>query len=415
LLVTGKSQKMRLSATNQEIAMDTRPVSTPSGSASSAPKLPGQVVLVLQGGGALGAYQGGIYEALHEAGIEPDWVIGTSIGAVNAGIIAGNAPDKRADRLREFWTLMEYKPWWEDSPFLAPWLANTKMLADFTNEAAHMMALFGGVPGYYAPNKALAWGAKAPLGVDRAALYTTGELDKTMTALTDPTWFNSGKPRLTVGTVNVKSGRMQYWDSARMPLSLTHVLASTALPPAFPAVLIDGEPYWDGGIYSNTPIEAVFDDNPRRNSIVFADQVWHTSGPAPQSLEEVLSRQKDIQFGSRDDSHIARQQQLHRLRHVVRELVKMVPEDQRDTPEVKKLAAWGCGTFMHIVQLNAPYVAGEGNTRDVDFTRPGIRVRWKAGHDDTARALEKRPWDAEVDETVGVAIHHIEPQVLGNL
>jgi NTE family protein len=405
---------MRLPAQNEDPAMGKNPASTPSGATNKAHKLPGQVVLVLQGGGALGSYQGGIYEALHEAGIEPDWVIGTSIGAINAGIIAGNPPEKRLGNLREFWRTMEYKPWWETSPFFAPWFSNSKHLADLTNESAHMMALFGGVAGYYTLNHALTFGgAKAPLGVERAALYNTEDLEKTMTALTDPAWFNSGHPRLSVGTVNVKTGQMHYWDSARMPLALNHVLASAALPPAFPAVRIDGDPYWDGGIYSNTPIEAVFDDNPRRDSVVFADQMWHISGPEPQSLEDVLSRQKDIQFASRDDSHIARQQALHRLRHIVRELVKMVPQERRNTPEVKQFSAYGCATFMHIVRLNAPYIEGEGNSRDIDFTSAGIRVRWKAGHDDTARVLEKRPWENEVDPVDGVAVHDCEPAVLG--
>ena len=378
----------------------------PAGAAASKPEparpMPGQVVVAFQGGGALNAYQGGVYQALHEAGIEPDWVIGTSSGAINAGIIAGNPPGRRLDRLREFWTSMEYKPWWEDSPLFAPWLGNSRLFAELSNQAAHVTAFFGGVPGYYAPNHALALGGvNAPLGVERAALYTTEALEKTMTALTDPAWFNSGRPRLTVGTVNVKTGRMHYWDSARMPLALNHVLASAALPISFPAVRIDGDPYWDGGIYSNTPIE-----------IVFADQMWHSSGPEPQTFLDVLSREKDIQFASRDASHIARQQSIHRLRHVVRELVRLMPEDRRDTPEVKALAEWGCKTFMHIVRLNAPYIEGEGNSRDFDFTREGIRLRWKAGHDDTARVLEQRPWEAEIDQTLGVAVHDCKPEVL---
>ena len=244
--------------------MGKSPVSKPSGSATKAHKLPGQVVLVLQGGGALGAYQGGIYEALHEAGVEPNWVIGTSIGALNAGIIAGNPPDKRLEHLREFWATMEYKPWWEDSPFLAPWFSNSSILADFTSQTAHMMALFGGVAGYYTLNHALTLEAPKPRSASNGPRLQHRRPRKTMTALTDPACFNSGHPRLTVGTVNVKTGRMHYWDSARMPLGLNHVLASAALPLSFPAVRIDGDPYWDGGIYSNTPIEAVFDDNPRR-------------------------------------------------------------------------------------------------------------------------------------------------------
>jgi NTE family protein len=388
----------------------------PAGDAAANPEpariLPGQIVLAFQGGGALNAYQGGVYQALHEADIEPDWVIGTSSGAINAGIIAGNPPDQRLERLREFWTSMEYKPWWEGSPFLAPWLGNSRLAAEMLNQAAHISAFFCGVPGYYAPNHALALGVNAPLGVERAALYTTEDLAKTMAGLTDPAWFNSGRPRLTVSTVNVTTGCMQYFDSARMPLNLSHVLASAALPISFPAVRIDGAPYWDGGIYSNTPIEVVFDDNPRRDSIVFADQMWHSSGREPQTFLDVLSREKDIQFASRDVSHIARQQNIHRLRHVVRELVRLMPEEQRETQEVKELAAYGCRTFMHIVRLNAPYIEGEGNSRDFDFTREGIRLRWKAGHDDTARVLEQRPWKVEVDPMVGVAVHDCQPDML---
>jgi NTE family protein len=303
---------------------------------------------------------------------------------------------------------MEYRPWWEDSPF-SSLFSQWPLAAEFANRAAHVSAFLGGVPGYYRPNPAFALGPAAPVGVERASLYTTDQLKKTMTRLTDPAWFNSGAPRLTVSTVNVKTGLMHYWDSARMPLSLTHVLASAALPISFPAVRIDGDPYWDGGIYSNTPIEVVFDDNPRRDSIVFADQMWHSSGPEPQTFLDVLSREKDIQFASRDATYIARQQDLHRLRHVVRELVRLMPEGQRDTPEVKELAEYGCKTFMHIVRLNAPYIDGEGNSRDFDFTREGIRVRWGAGYDDTRRVLAERPWEKEVDPMAGVAVYDSKP------
>jgi NTE family protein len=224
-----------------------------------------------------------------------------------------------------------------------------------------------------------------------------------MTALTDPAWLNSGQPRLSVGTVNVKTGRMQYWDSARVPLDLNHVLASAALPISFPAVRIDGDAYWDGGIYSNTPIEVVFVDNPRRDSIVFADQMWHSSGPEPQTFLDVLSREKDIQFASRDASHIARQQSIHRLRHVVRELVRLMPEEQRETPEVKELAAMAAERSCTSCGSTPPYIEGEGNSRDFDFTREGIRLRWKAGHDDTARVLEQRPWEVEDSHALAAA------------
>jgi|SRR5579862_4009 len=365
------------------------------GATGKAHSLPGQAVLVFQGGGALGAYQGGVYQALHEAGIEPDWVIGTSIGAINGAIVAGNAPDARLDRLREFWDRMERKALWGNAPFA--------LMGG--NIAAHMMTIFGGIAGYFSPNRALAWGLHAPVGVEQAGFYTVDALHETLSALVDFRRINSGNPRLTVGAVNVRSGMMHYFDSRDMTITLKHVLASGALPPAFPAVRIDGDPYWDGGLYSNTPVETVFDDYPRRDSVVFTVQMWQAAGPEPESLWQVINRQKDIQFASRADSHIARQEHIHQLRHIVRELVRRMPEAEREAPEVKEMAGYGCGTIMHIVRLNAPRLDNEDHLRDIDFTSAGIQARWHAGHADTLRALERRPWEMRVDPMVGVAVH----------
>jgi NTE family protein len=378
---------------------DARGESEAAGTVTKPPFLPGQVVLVFQGGGALGAYQGGVYQALHETGIEPDWVIGTSIGAINGAIIAGNEPGRRLDGLREFWDRMERKPFfWGTAPF---GLAGG-------NIAAHMMTIFGGIAGYFSPNRALAFGMHASVGVEQAAFYTIEALHETLAAVVDFGRINSGQPRLTVGAVNVRSGKMHYFDSRDMAITLKHVLASGALPPAFPAVRIDGDPYWDGGIYSNTPVETVFDDYPRRDSVVFTVQVWHAAGPEPETLWQVINRQKDIQFASRADSHIARQEHIHQLRHIVRELVRRMPEAERETPEVKEMAGYGCGTIMHIVRLNAPRLDHEDHLRDIDFTSAGIHARWQAGYADTMRTLERRPWQMNVDPMVGVAVHEPE-------
>jgi NTE family protein len=379
---------------------EARSKSEAAGPVMQAPSLPGQVVLVFQGGGALGAYQGGVYQALHEAGIEPNWVIGTSIGAINGAIIAGNDFGARLDRLRDFWDRMEHKSLWGAAPF--------GLMGG--NLAAQMMTVFGGIASYFSPNRALAWGPHASVGVEQAGFYTIDALRKTLGDLVDFARINAGQPRLTVGAVNVRSGKMNYFDSRDMPLTLQHVLASGALPPAFPAIRIDGDPYWDGGIYSNTPIETVFDDYPRRDSVVFTVQMWHAAGPEPESLWQVFNRQKDIQYASRADSHIARQEHIHQLRHIVRELVRLMPEAQRETPEVKEMAGYGCGTIMHIVRLNAPRLDHEDHLRDIDFTSAGIHARWQAGYSDTMRALERRPWQMLVDPMVGVAVHDLGMQ-----
>lgn len=359
-----------------------------------SPAMPGQVVLVLQGGGALGAYQGGVYQAMHEAGIAPDWVIGTSIGAINAALIAGNPPAHRLERLQSFWKhLARPQPM---LPFAGDGLGSA---------LGNLATLSLGVPGFFAPNPRALLGVKAALGPDAAAYYSTAALHTTLRDLVDPRRFNDGEVRMTVGAVSVRGGGMRYFDSRDEPLGLEHVLASGALPPGFPAVRIGEEWYWDGGIYSNTPIEAVFDDRPRRNSVIFAVNVWHAQGPAPESIWDVLGRHKDIQYASRDESHIERQKQIHRLRHVIRELVRQMPPSRQSARDVRDLASWGCSTVMHVVRLLAPRLDGEDHTKDIDFSTDGIEARWSAGYQDTKAMIARAPWSVESDGLEGVLVH----------
>ncbi len=355
----------------------------------------GQIVLVLQGGGALGAYQAGVYQALHEADIEPDWVIGTSIGAINAGLIAGNPPGQRLARLREFWSRITQSSFVEAAnanPFLAAFAPNAATIA-------------GGVPGFFEPNPSAWLGTKVKLGAEQAAYYSTEPLQRTLRALTTPELLNAGSPRLTVGAANVQTGEMHYFDSRDTVLSSRHLVASGALPPAFPAVRIDGELYWDGGVLSNTPVEAVFDDIPRRSGLIFAVHMWGPNGHEPDSIWSVMGRQKDLQYASRAVSHIQRQKQIHKLRHIIAELARKLPEETRADPEIAAMAAYGCLTRMHVVRLLAPPLAGEDHSKDIDFSAKGIRSRWEAGHADTARALAEMPWNQEVDSLEGFILH----------
>jgi NTE family protein len=354
-----------------------------------------QVVLVLQGGGALGAYQVGVVQALHEAGIEPDWVIGTSIGAINGALVAGNDPARRMDCLNGFWDTLRWR-----SP-----LAQLPFEPGALNPLSNLMTIFNGVPGFFAPNPAALFGPMAALGVDHAAWYDTAPLAETLRNHVDFDRIARGAARLTVGAVNVESGQMRYFDSRDERLGIEHVMASGALPPAFPAVRVGDGLFWDGGIYSNTPIEAVLDDRPRRSSLIFAVQLWNPQGPAPASIWQTVGRQKDIQYASRNDSHIARQKQIHRLRHVISELVQQLPPSQRGTPAVQELAAWGCKTTMHIVRLLAPRLAAEDHTKDIDFTPAGIHARREAGLIDAREVIAQAPWQRPVPEHEGVMVH----------
>jgi len=357
----------------------------------------GQVVLVLQGGGALGAYQAGVYQALSEAGIEPDWVIGTSIGAVNASLIAGSPPEQRLPRLETFWHRVTHASLAQlagAAPLLGPWAAN-------------MMTIAAGLSAFFEPNPLALFGL-LPLGSEHAGYYSTKPLERTLEELIDPVQLNKGRPRLTVGAANVQTGEMHYFDSRDMELTIRHVMASGALPPAFPAVRIDDGLYWDGGILSNTPVEAVFDDNPRRSGVVFAVHMWAPSGPEPDSIWKVLARQKDLQYASRAKSHIARQKQIHKLRHIIRELAMKLPPEVAQTAEASELASYGCVTRMHVVRLLAPALAGEDHAKDIDFSRSGISYRWRAGYADTKRVLAQSPWAGEFDPLEGFILHEAQ-------
>src|SRR5712691_6005753 len=365
----------------------------PSRAQKSAPQQR-QVVLVFQGGGALGAYQAGVYQALHEARVQPDWIIGTSIGAINACLIAGNEPEDRLAKLEEFWRRMKHRDVWG--------LGSSHGLSD---TASYWSTVLRGISGFFEPNPMALWGSHFHLGAEKAGYYSTMPLRKTLTELVDFSLIKRCKPRLTVGAAHVRTSQMRYFDSRETEITVSHIMASGALPPAFPAVRIDGELYWDGGILSNTPTEAIFDDNPRRNSLIFAVHMWNPMGPEPETMWEVTHRQKDIQYSSRVASHIARQMQTHRLRHVIKELLGHIPEGVRNSKEVRELAGWGCLTRMHVVRLLAPRLANEDHTKDVDFSPSGIRKRWDAGYAHTKAVLDRSPWVGEFDPLSGVILH----------
>ncbi|QQX88964.1 patatin-like phospholipase family protein [Cupriavidus necator] len=361
-------------------------------------ELPGQVVLVLQGGGALGAYQAGVYQALHEAGLEPEWVIGTSIGAINGAIIAGNPPARRLSRLKEFWGSVAYRG-------AATGIESFREFDDWMRVLAVTTL---GIPAFFTPSPDAWWlGVRATVGLARAAFYSTSPLHATLARLVDFDYLNDRQTRLTVGTVSVRSGRMRYFTNRDAPLNVDHMMASAAFPPGFPSVQIEGESYWDGGIYSNTPLEAILDDRPRRSSLIFAVQLWPASGPEPDSIWQVMSRLRDIQYSSRAESHLERQRQIHRLRHVIRELGKHIPESERKQAAVQELLDWGCGTTMHVVELDAPQLDGNDIHRDIDFSTCGIERRWMAGYKDTRLALERAPWRDPLDPIEGIAVHRI--------
>ncbi|HYD96649.1 MAG TPA: patatin-like phospholipase family protein [Noviherbaspirillum sp.] len=363
-----------------------------------------RVALVLQGGGALGAYQAGVYQALHEHGLTPDWVVGTSIGAINGAIIAGNDRATRMDRLRTFWDEVAHSD-----------LLDMRRVPD---EARRLNTMFTtidsvtrGVPGLYSLRWFNPFFAGLPVDAESASFYDTSPLEETLTRLVDLGFLNaSGGIRLTVSAIKVKCGQLDNFDTAHHPVSIKHVMASGALPPGFPPVRIDGELYWDGGLYSNTPLETVLVDEPRVDTICFMVDLWSADGPEPNTLEQVYTRQKDVLYASRSRRHIDAYLRGYRLRRLVRTLRAKVPDHMLSEEERRELEKVGTDTTMHIVRLAYAGRDWQMASKDINFSKGSIQWRWEQGYRDAMRAVEQAAWRTEAPEGAGVLVHEFGPE-----
>lgn len=360
-----------------------------------------RVALVLQGGGALGAYQAGVYQALHEHGLSPDWVVGTSIGAVNAALIAGNERSERVARLREFWDEVAHKD-----------LLDIRRAPDPVRRFNTMMTTIDsvtkGVPGFYALRWFNPFFVGWPVPAEAASFYDTSELEKTLTRLVDLQCLNAPSgTRMTVSAIKVTCGRVANFDTAHHPVNIKHVMASGALPPGFPAVRVDGELYWDGGLYSNTPLEVVLVDEPHIDTICFMVDLWSPEGPEPNTLEQVHTRQKDVLYASRSQRHIDAYLRGHRLRRLVRMLRAKVPDDALSQEEMDEVEKVGGDTTMHIIRLTYGGREWHMASRDINFSRESIDWRWGQGYQDAMRAIEHAAWRDDVPEGAGVLVHEI--------
>jgi NTE family protein len=293
------------------------------------------IALLLQGGGALGAYQGGCYEALAEAGVYPDWVAGISIGAINSALIAGNPPESRVEKLRQFWervTTNPFEGWTQDR--LAP-LWKGDWGRSVLSQMSAGLATMDGATGFFAPRSPWPW--LHPTGsIEATSFYDTARLKSTLESLVDFDRINAGAVRFSVGAVNVRTGNFVYFDSTTHTIGPEHVMASGALPPGFPAVEIDGERYWDGGLISNTPLQWVMDSLPRQDTLAFQVDLWSARGAFPGNLAEVETRRKEIQYSSRTRANTDQFKHAQRVRNTVASLLAQLPEDLKSSPDVER-------------------------------------------------------------------------------
>ncbi len=344
------------------------------------------VALLLQGGGALGAYQGGVYEALAEAGIHPDWIAGISIGAINAAIIAGNPPNARVDRLREFWTQVTSNgPWeWSVNPFVDARSDDTRVLLN--QMSANLAATFGAA-GFFAARPLMPWlQPGGPLAA--TSFYDTKHLKHTLERLVDFERLNAGMTRFSAGAVNVRTGNFVYFDTNTHTIAPEHVMASGALPPGFPAVEIDGEQYWDGGLVSNTPLQWVIESNPRReDTLAFQVDLWSSQGALPRNLAEVATRHKEIQFSSRTRASTGQFKSVHRVQRALAALLRRLPDDLEENDDLKILKSVASDKVYNIIHLIYRAQNYEGHSKDYEFSRLSMQDHWRAGYNDAVRTL----------------------------
>ena len=361
-------------------------ISSPAPAATPAKA---QRVLVLQGGGALGSYQAGAYQALCRHDFEPEWVAGISIGAINAAIIAGNDPKDRVARLKEFWQMVSSPVPWN------PIVAGDRGRTVFNEASAALIATFG-VPGFFTPRipPAPLWPQGSPQSL---SYYDTAPLRKTLERLVDFDRINDLKTRLSVGAVGVTSGNFRYFDNVEFnklgkKIGPEHIMASGALPPGFPSIEIEGEHYWDGGIASNTPLDYVLDEEVRKDLLIFQVDLFSARGPLPTTLLEAAERDKDIRYSSRTRMNTDKNQKLHNARKAVRALIEKLPEDLKHDPlvaDLREVSTENTVTVVHLIYRSKNY---ESSSKDYDFSHVGMVEHWEAGVRDVHLSMQHEDW-----------------------
>ena len=362
-----------------------QPSSTLTRAAPAAPAAADEdCILVLQGGGALGAYQAGVFESLAGVYREPNWVAGISIGAINAALIAGNPASVRVARLREFWDLVS-------SALPAPLISADPFAREGLNEASANQVMWFGVPGFFRPRF-----PPAPFqsrgSLQAISYYDTTPLRETLERLVDFDRINAGPLRLSVGAVNVRSGNFAYFDSAKQRIDARHVMASGALPPGFAPVEIDGEHYWDGGLVSNTPLQHVLDQPGKRRRLVFQVDLFAATGALPTTLAEVTEREKDIRFSSRTRLNTTNELDRQVIGQAAKRLRAKLPPAWRDDPDLQALSRLRCESAVDVVHLIYRSKHYESQSKDYEFSRLSMREHWEAGRADMAHTLHDPRW-----------------------
>jgi len=400
-----KGARSRLSRAQSAIKTHSEKMNSRKHSATAGPEE--ERVLALQGGGALGAYQAGVYEALAEAEQTPHWVAGISIGAINAALIVGNPPERRVQRLHEFWDTVT-----SSSAFLGSPAAPGVPLRGALNESHATLGAVFGLPGFFVPRFPAA-PFQLPGTAGALSFYDTAPLRATLGRLVDFDLLNSGAMRLSVGAVNVRNGNFAYFDTANQRLDARHIMASGALPPGFPPVEIDGEWYWDGGLVSNTPLQYVLDQADAKSKLVFQVDLFVAEGPMPTALMQVAEREKDIRFSSRTRLNTTDVLARLSLAQAVSRLIDKLPPKMANDPDVQALNAasrQAAVTVVHLINRRRRY---ETQSKDYEFSRASMQEHWQAGQADMVHTLRHPDWRARSAPLDGVHVFDLTRRPAG--
>ena len=364
-----------------------------------------RVALILQGGGALGAYQAGVYQALHEAYIEPDWITGVSIGGINAAIVAGNKREDRLPRLREFWERITSRKVWYHTP-------DGDIYRRMRNAASSYMTLFAGQPGFFKPHDMNAW--MSPAGARTAtSFYDNAPLRETLLELVDFSIINERRARFSVGAVNVLTGNFVYFDNRDEEILPEHVMASGALPPALPMVKIGTDYFWDGGIVSNTPLQHLLEQEDGLDSLVFQVDLFSARGPLPREMADVLGRHKDIMYSSRTRYNTDMFRKLQKWKRRTHSALARIPEDKLSADERRWMVDLDNLPEMTILHLIYQQKAYEGHAKDYEFSGTSMREHWQSGYEDTQTTLKQRDWLSLPAPGGGIVVHDVHRMAEG--
>jgi NTE family protein len=346
------------------------------------------VALVLQGGGALGAYQAGVFQAIHEANIEVSWVCGTSIGAVNGALIVGNPAERRVERLREFWETITTP---RVSFLNIPWFSCLSLRENpqtryWANKMSILTTMMQGTPGFFSarPFPPINSPAEDP---SQVSYYDISPLKATLAKLVDFDLINSRPMRLSVGATNVRTGASIYFNSNERPLSISHILASASLPPGLAPTKVDGEYYWDGAVVSNTPMQHVIDNRQRDSALIFQVDLWDPNGKVPLDIPSAFLRATEIHSASRVNISIEQYKKMEKYRHALCSFFDRLPEQYQNDPDAKFLEQEARVKAATIVQLKYQSRKYEVSGKTFEFSRPAMEEHWQSGYEDTKVAL----------------------------